>query len=370
MVDDSLLTDLPFEELAVTPQPHHITPHSIRRQQRALEFKDRLSDANIVVITHNDADGLGAGALLKAIGGSDNVTVTTTSYEGPWTMIDAISVLTNENVDLDQLFIADLNTSSASIAHDLQSLGCPITWFDHHQWDGEVLDYIQEEVDDIEFVINEDECATSIIYRRAIETGYQQADHIEDLVRVTKDRDLWINEDSRSEQLAMAAWVLDDDEYMEIVLEYGPDFPDHTLQRLQEERRRSERLEERAIRTAKAHQIGQDFAVAVTYTRGGQTTNIGNHLVEEMSRRYDIAVVMTPTSISFYSHSNREGFTDCHTVAKRLGGGGHPTAAGCGIPVDTFRDLARYWSSCGNSVLVEIMPVIGEVADVEVREQQ
>lgn len=106
-----------------------------------------------------------------------------------------------------------------------------------------------------------------------------------------------------------------------------------------------------AVDRAERYQIG-DVTVAMTYVRGGRSSEIGNVLVEEHSDIFDVAIVQKPHGgMGIYSHSDREGFARCHEIAGELGGSGHPTAAGCEVPIETFRELAHYWSTTGESAM-------------------
>lgn len=178
---------------------------------------------------------------------------------------------------------------------------------------------------------------------------------------MTKDIDLWIRDDPRSERLNVFATIADHEEYISTVLKHGVDWPDDVEQRIDDRLERDRELEEAAIENRSAYNVG-GYSVAVTYVRGGRSSQIGNDLVEE--RDHDIAVICKPHGgIGIYSHSDRETFARCHEIADQLGGGGHPTAAGCEVPIETFRELADYWKTCGASVRQDALEAIVAVVE-------
>ncbi|SEU01302.1 hypothetical protein [Natrinema hispanicum] len=55
--------------------------------------------------------------------------------------------------------------------------------------------------------------------------------------------------------------------------------------------------------------------------------------------------------------------SDGFLARDQLGGGGHPTAAGCEVPVETFRDLADYWKTAEASVREDLLEAVLAVID-------
>ncbi|MDF9748420.1 DHH family phosphoesterase [Natrinema salsiterrestre] len=373
MIDDALLSreTLDYDEWVQTPQPEHLVPDSIERKRAREQFRSRLNaPTDAVVISHTDADGLSSAALLtnhlERTLDTIDVAVKTIDYNGPYRFEHVVEDLLETGVHSTPIFISDFALDNESVVDDLGTLAnardCSIIWYDHHQWDeGLVADL---EAAGISVVIDEDECAASLIER---ELGPFD-DLYKDLAECTKDIDLWIKDDPRSERLNVFASLVDGPwEYIDVVLEHGANLPDDVQERIDERLERDRELEQAAIENRVVYGVG-GYDVAITYVRGGRSNQIGNDLVEEMD--HDIAIIQKPHGgMGIYSHSDRETFAKCHEIADQLGGGGHPTAAGCEVPVETFRDLADFWKTCGVSVredlLEAVIAVVNEDGDPE-----
>jgi oligoribonuclease NrnB/cAMP/cGMP phosphodiesterase (DHH superfamily) len=339
MVEDRLLSkeELPFEEWAVTPSPEAVTPQSVKRERMSTEFKQSVRKANTVILTHGDADGLTSAALIRmSLRGSAHVQEI--SYGGPYEFSDSLQDLIGVKHS-GPVYILDFNPDSTDQVDEVKTLiarGCDITWFDHHQWSEEVESAYRDA--GVKIHIDEDECTASLIEQTL---PFDFSDQTKDLVEVTKDRDLWIREDERSEDLSTFAEIAETDEYIGTVTEVGANLPRSVLERVEEQQDLNRRLNEIAVEDATVHAVG-GYEAAMTYISGGVNSEIGNQLVEEEGA--DIAVVLSPFGgASIYSHSDRETFARCHKVAEKFDGGGHPTAAGFGIPFDSFRELSEYW---------------------------
>lgn len=350
MIDDDLLSraTLPDDEWSVTPRPEHLVPESVERERTREAFRRQLdADTPAVVLTHTDADGLTSAALLADLHSQSQTAIQPLDYHGAYSLEQALYDVLNNVPGGTKVYITDLCPDDAAIAAplgELQHAGFNVVWYDHHQWDEDIAEAVTGK--QVGLSVNTDECTASLL---ALELPID-APHLQDLAAVTKDRDLWIREDPRSDRLSTFSRIADVDEYVDVVLEHGPDLPDAVQERIDERQARDAELQERAVARARIRQINapEDVAVAITYTRGGNASEIGNALVEEHG--HDVAVVMKPHGgASIYSHSNREGFAACHEAAAELGGGGHPTAAGCSLPFGTFLELADYWLDVGQT---------------------
>ena len=371
MVNDDLLTrsTLDTDEWRITPEPDTLIPDSVKRKQRSDQFRDALRpndpnmiDPSAVVITHGDADGLTSAALLTDLHGR-HTAVRPVSYHGAYQFKHALADLIESNIADRPVYICDFNPpdyGNSNVPDDLRQLigqrGCSVTWYDHHQWAEDAFNAHMGA--GIDVVLNEDECTASIIQS---DLDHEFADRVDELVDVTRDIDLWIRDDPRSPRLNTFAELVDTPaEYVLTVLEHGPDLPADVSDRIDDQIARDSRLEQAAVKHADVHTVA-GIPIATTYTRGGRSSEIGNTLVESdpFGRDIDIAIILRAAgSVGIYSHSDGQGddpdssvFARCHEIAGRLGGGGHPTASGFSVPVETFRDLARYWATAGESVV-------------------
>lgn len=340
MVNDDLFDrdNLSLSNWALTPRPEAVTPDSVRYEQQRNEFEREIQEYSDIIITHTDADGLSSPALIEEMTGN-RAAVASVSYEGPFTLEDALVVLAENDVENRGVFILDLNPNDKSMALLIKEIvqnDCLVTWFDHHQWDDNIRTAC--DMPGVELHIDEDECTASLI-QKTYSASYGEM--MEELAEVTKDRDLWINEDPRSEYLAAFAKMAEPRDYIATVQAVGVDLPADTIERIEERLSLNDDVKDFAATRARWEEV-DEYDVALTYVSGGVSSEIGNELCE--NRGADIAVVMHDFGgASIYSHSDRETFARCHEVAGELGGGGHPTAAGFGFEFETFRDLMIYW---------------------------
>lgn len=376
MVSDELLDrdELGFEEWSITPNPGDLVPDSVAREREREQFRSELrDDPPAVVITHTDADGLSSAALVVDYMGPDTV-VQPIDYTGPYSFKDVLYDLNDLSVTDTPVYVLDFNLDDVSdeiveMLEDLTTDGCQVIWYDHHQWEIETYQTLVG-VDGVVGRVDEDECTASLLARElgtcnddGIEANFDE--HLEDLAECTKDIDLWIRDDPRSERLNVWARIADQDVYIRSVLAHGADLPVSAQEQIDEWLDESQELETAAVERVTGRRI-HGYSLAMTYSSGGRSNVIGNRLVEEHEMDYDIAVVCRPTGISIYAHSNRETFARCHELAAELGGGGgHPTAAGCSIPVESFRELAEYWSTAGGTVWDDIIEAALAVTDDE-----
>lgn len=376
MIDDAFFArdELEDDQWASTPQPEHLVPDQIEREQQRSDFRNSVTQpgTDAVVLTHTDADGLSSAALVVAATRKQTA-IQPIEYHGAYSLEDALTDLYDWLSARSSVYVLDLNPDSVHIEAPLERLstsGHDVQWFDHHQWDDDVRKSVEQA--GVDLTIDTDECTASLLARELdfYEPGSDKsgpanvpAKTLHELAAVTKDRDLWIRDDPRSERLATFATIADAEEYVTTVLKHGPDLPDGVQARIDDRLERDETLEEFAVENVVGYSVG-GYSIGITYATGGRSSEIGNTIVEEDPRgyEYDIAVVCkSHGGMGIYSHSSGEDFDRCHEIAAAFGGGGHPTAAGCDVPVDAFHELAEYWATDGTSVRDEILGTIGEV---------
>jgi oligoribonuclease NrnB/cAMP/cGMP phosphodiesterase (DHH superfamily) len=213
-----------------------------------------------------------------------------------------------------------------------------VRWFDHHQWDPDVADAVREAGVDLVVGDSDEECTADVVVRSV---AFDFPEYLVELAAVTRDHDLWIREDERSDDLADLAYWLDPETYAETVRAHGADLPGVAREYLAHRREEKEALIERAVERADTRSIGP-WTVAVTYGRCSQ-----NEVAEALRQRgADAAVVVKPAGSA--SIRGSDSFERCHEVARQVDGGGHPKAAGCKPDVhDDMLDYAHHWSTRG-----------------------
>ena len=213
-----------------------------------------------------------------------------------------------------------------------------VRWYDHHQWDEEVMTAVREAGVDLVVGDSDEECSADVVYR-SLDADFDA--RFAELTTVTRDHDLWLREDPRSDDLADYAYWADPAAYVAVVREHGPDLPAWVEAFLTERRVEKDRLIEQAVSRAEYHDVG-DYRVGVTYGRCSQ-----NEVAEAMREAgADASVVIKPAGSA--SIRGTEAFQRCHEVAALVDGGGHPKAAGCKPDIyDDILDYATHWTTRG-----------------------
>ncbi|OAQ52221.1 hypothetical protein HTG_11410 [Natrinema mahii] len=229
-----------------------------------------------------------------------------------------------------------------------------VSWYDHHQWGDDVAAAVREAGVDLVIGDSEEECSADVVYRSL---EYEFDPMYEELAAVTRDHDLWLREDPRSDDLADYAYWTDPAEYVEVVREYGADLPAWVEDYIAERRVEKEALIDRAVGRAEYREIG-GYTVGVTYGRCSQ-----NEVAEAMREAgADASVIVKPAGSA--SIRGTDAFDRCHEVAGKVNGGGHPKAAGCKPDIyDDMLDYANHWTTRGAVTKQVILDAFREVVD-------
>ena len=337
-MDDRLVDDdrLSLERKSVLPGEGFFYPDSLSAEQARQEARERLTDTETIVIADPDADGLACTALIQTA--HDDAALVPTS---PHVLGDQLERAAEYAPDGAQIYICDLCPDEPTDVEALDGLAeraGAIAWYDHHQWTPEIADRVRAA--GVELVVGDSDtvCTADV----ALETlEYEFPDRFAELVAVTRDHDLWIREDDRSDDLADYAHWVEPAEYVATVTEHGADLPPEAQELLTERRVEKQALIEKATDRARLHEVGP-WTVGVTYGRCSQ-----NEVAERLREQgADAAVIVKPAGSA--SLRGTESFERCHEVAAKVNGGGHPKAAGCKPEIyDDMLDYAHHWSTRG-----------------------
>ncbi|QLH78520.1 recombinase RecJ [Halosimplex rubrum] len=327
---------LPLERKSVLPGEGFFYPDSLRETKKESEAVEALSGAETVVIADTDADGLGCVALIREVHGDDAALVPS----GPHELRQSIEWAVEYAPDDAVVFVCDLCPDGEGDIEGIEALAerTTVRWFDHHQWDDGIAAAV--EAAGVELTVGDsDEVCTTDVALAQLDYGFPE--QFEALARVTRDHDLWIKEDERSDDLADYAMWADPEEYVRVIRRYGVDFPEAVEEFLAEERIEKEALIEKAVERGELREVGE-WTVGVTYGRCSQ-----NEVAEAMRREgADASVIVKPAGSA--SIRGSEGFERAHEVAEQVNGGGHPRAAGCKPHIyDDMLDYAHHWTTRG-----------------------
>jgi oligoribonuclease NrnB/cAMP/cGMP phosphodiesterase (DHH superfamily) len=353
-MDDWLIDDerLSTERKSLLPGAGFFRPDSIETEQAARAAAATIAGAGTVVIADPDADGLACTALVRrARGGAALVPA------GPHEIDRALGWIAEHADPGTDLFVCDLCPDAPG---DLEGLDAAVqrtgqvAWYDHHQWEPDLAAAVREA--GVDLVVGQSgEVCTADVALEQLDFQFDQRDA--ELAAVTRDHDLWLREDPRSDDLADYAHWADPEEYVGTILEHGPDLPTAVEEFLAERRVEKEALVDKAVERAQLRSVGP-WTVGVTYGRCSQ-----NEVAEALRERgADASVIVKPAGSA--SIRGTDAFERCHEVAGQVSGGGHPKAAGCKPDVyDDMLDYAHHWTTQGAVAKQLILDAFRRLAD-------
>src|SRR6056297_3505806 len=387
--------DLPLARKSVLPGTGFFLPDTLEEDLEAQQTEAALEGAEVAVIADPDADGLACVALLReAYDDIQNVpepddgeadadddeadepleepepTPHTVALipASPHDVEDALARVAEYGDEGIDIFVCDLAPDRYEyVESELDAAletADSVAWYDHHQWGDDVAQAVLDA--GVELVVgdSDEECSADVVYRSL---EYDFGPMYEELAAVTRDHDLWLREDSRSDDLADYAYWTEPEEYMDVVQEHGADLPPEVEEFIAERRVEKEALIERAVDRAELKTVG-DWTVGVTYGRCSQ-----NEVAEAMREEgADASVVVKPAGSA--SIRGTDAFERCHEVARQVNGGGHPKAAGCKPDIyDDMLDYAHHWTSRGavaKQVIIEAFHDVKREARAEADEEK
>jgi oligoribonuclease NrnB/cAMP/cGMP phosphodiesterase (DHH superfamily) len=356
-MDDALVDSdsLSLSRKSILPGAGFFHPDSLEAERADQEVEAALDGADAIVIADPDADGLGCVALIRHVTDGSVGLVPT----GPNDLAATLERVATHLETLETVYVCDLCPDTLEAVED--PLGTflehadAVRWFDHHEWDDETAAGLRSMGVDLVLGPSDEECSTDVTLRSL---AGEVPMHLQELAAVTRDHDLWIREDPRSDDLADYSYWSDPEEYVGVVLEHGPDLPEDVRAYLEDRRVEKEALIDAAVERATFHDIG-DLEVAATYGRCSQ-----NEVAEALRKQgADAAVIVKPAGSA--SIRGTDAFERCHEVARQVDGGGHPRAAGCKPDIyDDMLDYAHHWTTRGavtrQTILDAFRTLVGE----------
>ncbi|MFC4990232.1 DHH family phosphoesterase [Saliphagus infecundisoli] len=371
MYDDLVDADLPIARKSVVPGAGFFRPDSVSEEATDQRVRAALDGAEAAVIADPDADGLACVALIREFyddvrvvpepdgDGEDDetdgsepkgddaepeptphrVALVPASPHDVEDALARVAAYAPKGIDL---YVCDLAPDRFEYVEDeladAMAVAGSVSWYDHHQWNDGVPEAVRTAGAELAIGDSEEECSADVV-ARSLEYDFDPVH--EELAAVTRDHDLWLREDPRSDDLADYAYWSDPADYVEVVRAHGADLPEWVEAYLAERRVEKTQLIDLAVSRAEYREIG-GYTVGVTYGRCSQ-----NEVAEAMREDgADASVIVKPAGSA--SIRGTDAFERCHEVAGRVNGGGHPKAAGCKPDIyDDALDYATHWTSRG-----------------------
>jgi len=399
-MDDQLIdsSDLPLRRRSLLPGTGFFYPDSLDEGRAEERAREAIDGAAAVVVTDSDADGLGCVALIREaydaaldvepfLEAVDDRLDDDTEADpdeadtdeddeddqpdspvallasGPHSLAESLEYVAEYAAEGVDVFVCDIAPDEYDpIAAPLETIvdrSARVSWYDHHQWPDAVADAVGQAGVDLVVGDSDEECSTDVA-RRSL--AYDFDDRFTELAAVTRDHDLWLNEDARSKDLADYAYWTGAEEYAAVVGAYGADLPGVVDDYIAQRRVEKEQLIELAVDRAAYKSVGP-WTVGVTYGRCSQN-EVADALREAGA---DAAVVVKPSGSA--SIRGSEDFERAHLVARQVEGGGHPKAAGCKPDIyDDMMDYASHWTTEGEAAKRVILAAFERVAETAAAE--
>jgi len=399
-MDDDLIdeAEIPRSRYTRLPGKGFFYPDSLDEERAEQRAREIIEGSEAVVIADGDADGLACAAMVReaydaALDAADFEAAiaarladeTDDTHEeadgddptadahtqspvgliaaGPYsldTSLERVVAYADDDIDL---FVCDLCPDEYDwIAEPLEALSEStdlIRWFDHHQWNESTEQAVRDLGVDLVIGESDEEC-TADVALRSLDHAFD--DRWTELAEVTRDHDLWIKDDPRSDDLADYSYWAGSEEYATVIGTYGADLPETVQAYVTDRRTEKEARIDAAVDRAVTHDIAE-WTVAVTYGRCSQN-EVAETLREEGA---DAAVIVKPAGSA--SIRGSEGFQHAHEVAGKVNGGGHPQAAGCKPDIyDDMLDYAHHWTTEGQACRRVILAAFEAVAEAEANE--
>ena len=404
-MDDDLIDEAGMARSRYTrlPGKGFFYPDSLDDERAERRAREAIEGSEAVVIADGDADGLACAAMIRetydaaldvkafeaAIAerladdgegaddedggkgveddGSDAADPTENPHTlssvglvpaGPYSLDTALERVVAYADDEIDLYVCDLCPDEFEpIADGLESLAAStasIRWFDHHQWDESVEEAVRDSGVDLTIGESDEECTADVTLRSL---PYEFSDRWSELAVVTRDHDLWIKEDPRSDDLADYSYWAGSEEYATVIGAYGADLPETVREYVESRRVEKAARIDAAVDRAITHEV-DDWRVAVTYGRCSQ-----NEVAERLREQgADASVIVKPAGSA--SIRGSEDFQHAHEVAGKVNGGGHPQAAGCKPDIyDDMLDYAHHWTTEGQACKRVILAAFEAVAE-------
>lgn len=362
-----------MEEKRRMPREWWYEDRDAKREAAKDEARETVRGEDIVVLGDADADGLGGVAVVREYYDEDVAFVSCGPHGSDMYLGDALWVCVDELKEGATVIVQDIAVDEdwkVKALPDVAETAGEVLWFDHHEWPDEVYEFVDEHVDYLEVDTGEDNkddetfearCAAMMLRDYYAAQGHEFSEQFNEVVDVTGEYDLWRLRDDRCYDLNDLTHVVDHEEYISLVREYGADVmeDDEVAEAIAEYREEQTALHDLAIENVERYQIGE-WVVAAIY--GNCPTND----VAETLREEGLAdAVVFSTPHGGLSLRGSENFKQCHVIAQKFGGGGHAKAAGAGLydEFDSHLDYAKHWTTNGEAVIAMVIEEFQQLAE-------
>lgn len=276
-----------------------------------------------LVITHTDLDGVASAAIIsRRLGKVDKYIFTQ-----PHILHRAVSAIRCS--DECEIYICDLSPNSSNYPEIERSLarlvssGVRVRWFDHHVWERKWIERLLDI--GVELSIDTTTCSAGVVFKY-LGDGDPVSRRI---AEAACSLDMWVFNDWLGNFLARYVGFSRSENWRRRVVERltsGHLLDEDVLKVVEDSVDRELKILSEALRKSIVREV---CGVRVAYYYKSVKDHITSYVAATLMSRYgaDVAVICRKGSVSLRS----TGAVDVREVAKKLGGGGHPNAAGFSI---------------------------------------
>jgi len=299
------------------------------------------------VVTHTDLDGIAAAAIYLRLAGAEPDVDAAIMFAEPYKLHRVLA----DVGDVERVAIMDLGPNTGTFDSivgtiaDLRQRGITVEWYDHHRWRPEWVEKLSSL--GAKMYIDTATCGAGVVAKYAPgELDAEPDEFISRLVKATCAADLWKWDDPLAPKLYR---VVDryrgskGDKWKRTILRgfwegsfWWPELDEALNEYLEKEFTGfNDALRNVVIATIR------DCRVVFVLKRPGppNASILGNSLLDRYSA--DIAVIIRRKGRGL---SLRSRSVNVREIAARLGGGGHPRAAGAPLNMPLrYRVLAFFW---------------------------
>ncbi len=278
----------------------------------------------VIVVHHNDFDGImGAVALYRLHSSDDFKSFPTSRRKFLKTFKRAIK----ERPDL--LYVVDIGPNESEleeIENLLRDKEFELIWMDHHKWSDKIFETLRKYA---EVIYDRSTCGAGLAARYAKEKGADLCSCCEELVELSCDIDLWIRKDPRSEKMSVA---LGNERWRPYLIEklwrcvgWDKDWEDAYEETIKE----MKEFLETAIKNAVTFKVNDVEAIVIPI-RKKQIAWV-SFLAEFLRQKKPYDVIVFESDVGSLHMRRGSEKVDLSELARMLGGGGHPAAAGASL---------------------------------------
>lgn len=322
-----------------------------------------------VVITHTDLDGIVAAAVYLRLAGAKLGVDAVVHFAEPYKLHKVLSQIDAYNTT--RVAIMDLGpntTNFGDVAEKLRELirrDVVVEWYDHHRWYDEWINQLKDI--GVHLYIDTSTCAAGVVAKYAVEELEAQSDeHIKELVAATCAADLWRWDNPLATKLYRVvdrykgrkgdAWK----RKLVIGFSEGSLWWPELDEALEEYLKLEFEGFTKALRSViVGDKAGCRFVVVLKHPGPPAASIIGNSLVD----RYGADFVVIVRRGGSKGISLRSKVVNVREIAVKLGGGGHPRAAGAPLNMPWWaRLIARIYPRYKLAYAAKLIEkVLGEI---------